>query len=135
MVKANLLKVSFVWNFPTKIVHRILSNILWLSNKTREMFSFIYVTNNSVTTGLSFLLLSISAIISWKIINILRFLFKLYSSIFLLVSSITFEYSIKSLEWFRCVIPARSTLLINKSRRVTRNFLGKGSFLGIRALG
>ena len=35
------------------------------------MFSFLPLINNSVTIGLSFLLLSISAIISSKIINVL----------------------------------------------------------------
>ena len=51
--------------------------------KTREMFSFLPLINNSVTIELSFLLLSISAIILSKTINILRFLFGLYSSMFL----------------------------------------------------
>ena len=41
--------------------------------KTREMFSFLPLINNSVTIGLSFLLLSVLAIISSKTINIFRF--------------------------------------------------------------
>ena len=41
--------------------------------KTREMFSFLPLVNNSVTIGLSFLLLSVLAIISSKTINIFRF--------------------------------------------------------------
>ena len=41
--------------------------------KTREMFSFLPLMNNSVTTGLSFLLLGISAIMLSKTVNILRF--------------------------------------------------------------
>ena len=42
--------------------------------KKIEMFNFPSLINNSVTTGLSFLLLIISAIISSKTINILHFL-------------------------------------------------------------
>ena len=86
MIKYNLLKISFVWNFHNEIVRRIKSNIFWHSKKdrvikTREMFSFLPLINNSVTIGFRFLLLSISAIISLKTINILRFLFELHSSI------------------------------------------------------
>ena len=40
--------------------------------KTREMFSFLPVINNSIIIEFSFLLLMISAIISSKNINILR---------------------------------------------------------------
>ena len=47
------------------------------------LFNFISLTNSSVTIGLSFLKLSISAIISSTTINIYRFLFGPYSSIFL----------------------------------------------------
>ena len=43
--------------------------------KTTEMFNFLSVMNNSVTTGFSFLLLIMSAIMSSKTINILHFLF------------------------------------------------------------
>ena len=50
--------------------------------KIREMFSFLPQINKSVTIEFSFLLLIISAIISSKIINILRSLSVLYSSIF-----------------------------------------------------
>ena len=50
--------------------------------KKREMFNFLPLINNSITTEFSFLLLIISAIISSKTINILRFLPKFYSSIF-----------------------------------------------------
>ena len=50
--------------------------------KTIEMFNFVPLRNNSVTTGFSFLLLIISSIISSKTINILRFLPILYSSVF-----------------------------------------------------
>ena len=50
--------------------------------KTREMFSFLHLMNNSVTIELSFLLLRKSAIIPSKTINVLRFLFGLYSSMF-----------------------------------------------------
>ena len=50
--------------------------------KAIEMFNFVPLRNNSVTTGFSFLLLIISSIISSKTINILRFLPILYSSVF-----------------------------------------------------
>ena len=50
--------------------------------KTIEMFNFVPLRNNSVTTGFSFLLLIISSITSSKTINILRFLPILYSSVF-----------------------------------------------------
>ena len=49
--------------------------------KTREIVSFLPLTNNSVTIGLSLSLLSILALISSKA-NALRFLFGLYSSVF-----------------------------------------------------
>ena len=48
--------------------------------KTREMSSFLPLINHSVATGLRFLLLNMSAIISSKTSSILRFLFGLYSS-------------------------------------------------------
>ena len=51
--------------------------------KTRMIFDFLPLINNSVTIGLSFLLLSISDIISSKTINIFRFSFGFYSSIFI----------------------------------------------------
>ena len=38
--------------------------------KTREIFNFLPLINNSVTIGLSFLLTSISAVISLNAINI-----------------------------------------------------------------
>ena len=60
------------------------------------MFSFPPLINNSVAIGLSFLLLSISAIISSNTTNIFRLLFGLHSAIFLSISSISFEYSIKA---------------------------------------
>ena len=47
--------------------------------KAREMFSFLPLINNLVTTGLSFLLLRLLAIVSSKTIHILRFLFGYYS--------------------------------------------------------
>ena len=58
------------------------------------MFNFLPLINNSDTIGLNYFLLSISAIISLKTINYLHFLFELYSSI-------SFEYSIKTLESFK----------------------------------
>ena len=74
MIKRNLLDFSFVWNFHNQIVYILI--------KAREIFDFLPVINNSVTTGLSYLLLTISAIILPNTINIVPFLFGLYSSIF-----------------------------------------------------
>ena len=51
--------------------------------KTIEIFNFVPPIKNSVTTGFIYLLLITSAIISSKIINVLRFLPRLYSSVFL----------------------------------------------------
>ena len=84
MIKCNLLKFSVVSNFHSKIV----CNIFWKSkirfcDKNKRIFRFLPIINNSVTVGLRFLLLSISAIMSSKTINIFRFLFGLYSSVFL----------------------------------------------------
>ena len=66
------------------------------------MFSFLPLINSSVTTRSNFFLLSVSAIISSKTINIFLFLCGLYSSIFLNISSISFEYSRKALESLKC---------------------------------
>ena len=55
---------------------------MYILIKAREIFDFLPVINNSVTTGLSYLLLTISAIILPNTINIVPFLFGLYSSIF-----------------------------------------------------
>ena len=55
-----------------------------LCNKNKRNIQFSTLINNSVTIGLSFLLLSISAIMSAKqLIFIKGFLFESYSSIFL----------------------------------------------------
>ena len=51
--------------------------------KTIEMLSFLPLISNSVTNGLSILLLIISELISSKTIDTSRFLPRLYSSIFL----------------------------------------------------
>ena len=51
--------------------------------KIREMFSFLPVIDNSVSNGLRFLLLLVSAMISSKTINTLHFLLGLHSLIFL----------------------------------------------------
>ena len=76
------------------------------------MFSFLPLINNSVNIGLSFLLLSISANISSKTINILCSLFGFYSSMFLYISSILSEYLIKALESVKCVKPVLPLSLI-----------------------
>ena len=76
------------------------------------MFSFLPVINNSVTTGLSFLFLNIWVITSSKTINILGFLFRLYSSIFFKISSISFECSIKALELLKCFKVILSCLFV-----------------------
>ena len=74
--------------------------------------AFYIVVNYAGTIGLSFLLLRVPAIISSKMINSLRFLFGLYSSMFLKISSTTFEYPIKTLEPLKCFKPVLSRLLI-----------------------
>ena len=68
MIKCNLAKLPFIWNFHNKVLCRISSNIFGKAKKdsvikTREMFSFLLLIKNSVTIGLIFLLLSISAMI------------------------------------------------------------------------
>ena len=80
--------------------------------RTSEMFSFLPVVNNSITIIKSFLLISTLAIISSKAIYILRFLFGFYSLIFLRISSISFEYSIKALESLKCFKSVLSRLII-----------------------
>ena len=68
MVKCNLLKFAFVWNFHKKIARRIQSNIIWhrktrLCNKNKKnIFVFLPLINNSVTIEESFLLLTLPAI-------------------------------------------------------------------------
>ena len=51
-------------------------------NKCKRNVSFLPLIDNSITIGLSFLLLSISATESSNTINVLRFLPGLHSSIF-----------------------------------------------------
>ena len=89
MIKFNLLKFRLFGMFIIKkcvefslISFRIAKKDFTV--KTREMFSFLPLMNYLVTTGLllSFLLLSISAIISSKTINVLCVLPGFYSSIF-----------------------------------------------------
>ena len=55
---------------------------------------------------------------SSKTINILRILFRLYSSIFSKISY-HFEYSIKALESLKCFMPAPAILLIKNWYFVT----------------
>ena len=69
------------------------------------MFSYLPLKNISINVGLQFLLLSMSAIISSNTINIFCFLFGLCSSIFLQISSISLEYSIKALGSLKCFKP------------------------------
>ena len=69
--------------------------------------------NNSITAGLSFLLLSISATISSNAINIFCCLFGFYASILLQISSISFEHSIKALESFKYFMSLLFLLLIS----------------------
>ena len=81
--------------------------------KTREIFNFIPLLNNSVTVGLSFLLLSISAVISSNAINIFHVLFGLYSSIFFIKIIHIIEYSIKAFKSLKYFNPVLSLLLIS----------------------
>ena len=78
--------------------------------KTRETLNYVPLINNSITIGLSFLLLSISAIISSKMI-ILCFLFGLYL-MFLQILFLSFEYSIEALESLKCFVHTSSCFLI-----------------------
>ena len=87
MINCYLLKFLFVWNFHNKVMGGTQTNSFWYNKikfiiKTRDMFSFLPLINNPNTTGCSFLLLSISAIILSNAINMLHFTFGLYSSIF-----------------------------------------------------
>ena len=79
MINCNLLKPSFIWNFHKKGDTLKYAYMI----KTSEMFSFLLLTNSSVTIGLSFLLLIILAIMSSKTIYILRFFPRLHSAKFL----------------------------------------------------
>ena len=85
MIKCNLLKISSVCNFYNKKVSLISFGTVkcHLVIKTREIFNFLPVINNSDTIWSSFLLLSMSAITSLNTIYIFPFLFGLRSSIFL----------------------------------------------------
>ena len=71
------------------------------------MFNLLPLRNNSVITGLSFLLLIISAIVSSKIIHIIRFFPR-----FLELSCISFEYSKKALRSLECFKSVLSHLLL-----------------------
>ena len=71
MIYSNLLKFSFIWNFIIKkCVEFSLTSFGTLKYdyviKTIKILSFLPLINNSVTTGLRFLSLIISAIISSK---------------------------------------------------------------------
>ena len=81
--------------------------------KTREIFNFLPLINTSVAIGLKFLLRSLSAIMPSNTINSFCFLFGLYSSIFLQMSPMSFEYSIKAFESLKYFKPVLSLLLIS----------------------
>ena len=88
MVQHNLLKFSFIQNFMiNKWVEFTLTSFGTLKYdwviKTRAIFNFLPLINNSVTIEFSFLLLIISAIISSKAINTLHILPMLYYSMLL----------------------------------------------------
>ena len=80
----------------------------------REMFSFLPMINISVTIGLSFLLLTISTIISLKVINISRFYLDCIFQYFCKYHPyhISFEYLIKDLESFNCFKPVLPGFII-----------------------
>ena len=75
-----------------------------LCKKTREMRNCLPLINNSVAIGLSFLILSISAIISSKMMN---------SLFFYLVYPYQYFYKYQSFESFKYLKPVLSRLLIN----------------------
>ena len=75
--------------------------------KTREMFNFLPLINNSVTIEFSFLLLIISAIISSKIINVLRSLY------------CTHQYFCKHLSYQKLQVILRNQLYFSSSNVLT----------------
>ena len=82
--------------------------------------------NNSVTIRLSFLLLSISSIISSKMINILCFLFRLYFyGFFLWISFILFEHLMKiekngmiRKNICSCLLSVHNTIRLSRHERI-----------------
>ena len=101
MIWCNWLKFPFIWNFhDKKCAEFSLTSFGTLKYdfviKTIEMINFLPLINNSVTTGLSVLLLNISAIISSKTINLFRLCIAFFHV--LSISFILFEYSVKALE-------------------------------------
>ena len=99
--------------------------------ETREMFNFLPLINNSVTIELSFLLLTISAIVLSKRFSILLFKCRLYSSMFLWKSSKSFEYLLKALESLNYFKPVLSRLLIENWYFVSYRSLAYQSILSI----
>ena len=85
------------------------------------MFNFLPSINNSVTIGLSFLLLCISAIISSKMVNNWLFFFGgggggwwiAFFNVFINIIHIIWVFN-KSLESLKCFKPVLSQLLIKK---------------------
>ena len=84
MIYCNLLKLTFIWNFHNK--KSVVSSLTSFGTlkydgviKRIRILIFLLLKNSSVTTGWSFLLLIISAIISSKTINTLHFFPGLYS--------------------------------------------------------
>ena len=76
------------------------------------MFSFLPLTNNSVTIGLRFLLLSISAIISSRTINDLRFFLNYIIQYFYKYQPYHLSILIKSPKPLKLFNPVLSSLLI-----------------------
>ena len=98
MIYCYLLKLSFVWSFHNrKCVQFSLTSLGTLKYdyiiKASEMLSFLLLINISITIGLSFLLLIISAIISSETINTLRFFLGLYFS--MLCRQLTYHLNIQ----------------------------------------
>ena len=88
MLKCNLLKFSFVWDFHNKIVCWIWCNIFWnlkirLCDKKIEMFSFLPLINNLVTIGLCILLPHISNYIIKYNRYFLYFIWVIFFNIFI----------------------------------------------------
>ena len=99
MTNCNLLKLSFVWK-----VENFFRKKKWFVKKltkAAEAFTFLSLRNNSVTIGWRFLLQSISTLIFLNTINTMVFLFRLYSTKFILISSHPYQskkHSTKALE-------------------------------------
>ena len=112
MIINNFLNLSLFWILQDEKVCSVFSITSFGTKKydyvmnIKEIFNFLI--SSSMTTGWSFLLLIISAIISSNTINTFRSFPELYSSVLLLTSFTSFEYFIKVFAFLRCFRPTSS---------------------------